>query len=451
MSVQSPKRDHLFISYAYEDAALADWLVRKLTAEGYKVWCDRFKLLGGESYPRDIDRAIKLETFRVIALLSKHSLKKPNPTKERTLALNLARERREDFLIPLNVDGLRAVDLDWMTSDLTFISFSENWAAGIAQLLKKLTSVNAPRLLNNGAQIAATTFLQESVISNEEEILHSNCFPILKIPELIRRFRFVKPINGETRLAVSKVWPVFFTDPTNALAFSLPKKLPAEVTVKSHGGSAWRYEDRINRIPSRNVVTALIKKEFLHYCLSKGLAAEGGQEVYFPPTFLDGRIHFTDWDGRRTWVKVVGQRSAWRPGKPAFEYQYHLSLRFALIEQFGWGFLLQLRLGLHITDTFGQPLPTRASLARRKAICRSWWNDAWLKRTLAVSEFLSAGRETITIGLPGEQLVIRSSPLQFTVPLGIDEGSLLEVPAGEPANDRDTLEELVDTDGEIND
>src|SRR5437660_515138 len=39
----------LFISYATEDAALAQWLTLKLTAAGYRVWCDRVKLLGGES------------------------------------------------------------------------------------------------------------------------------------------------------------------------------------------------------------------------------------------------------------------------------------------------------------------------------------------------------------------------------------------------------------------
>src|SRR5713226_3217000 len=97
-------RAHLFISYAREDWPFVEWLALRLTAEGYKVWCDRFKLLGGESYPRDIDRAIKERTFRLLALLSRSSLNKPNPLKERTLALNLARERREDFLIPLNVD-----------------------------------------------------------------------------------------------------------------------------------------------------------------------------------------------------------------------------------------------------------------------------------------------------------------------------------------------------------
>ena len=43
-------RDHLFISYAGEDGSLAEWLTLKLTREGYAVWCDRVKLLGGESY-----------------------------------------------------------------------------------------------------------------------------------------------------------------------------------------------------------------------------------------------------------------------------------------------------------------------------------------------------------------------------------------------------------------
>jgi hypothetical protein len=104
--MDSSQRDHLFISYATEDASFSEWLTLKLTAEGYKVWCDQIKLLGGESYPRDIDKAIKEQTFRLLALVSKHSISIPNPLKERNLALNIARQRQEDFLIPLNVDGL---------------------------------------------------------------------------------------------------------------------------------------------------------------------------------------------------------------------------------------------------------------------------------------------------------------------------------------------------------
>ena len=67
MNRSSGVADHLFISYAWEDAALAEWLTLQLTNLGYAVWCDRFELLGGESYPRDIDAAIKDRRFRVLA------------------------------------------------------------------------------------------------------------------------------------------------------------------------------------------------------------------------------------------------------------------------------------------------------------------------------------------------------------------------------------------------
>src|SRR5258705_12055302 len=98
---------HLFISYAIEDAALADWLARKLANQGYAVWLDRLKMLGGEPWPQDIDVAIKERTFRMLALLSTHSIKKPNPSKERTLALSISKTREiPDFLIPLKVDSV---------------------------------------------------------------------------------------------------------------------------------------------------------------------------------------------------------------------------------------------------------------------------------------------------------------------------------------------------------
>jgi hypothetical protein len=51
---------------------------------------DRLKLLGGERWPKDIDTAIKARTFRMVALLSRSSKDKPNPAKERQLALALS-------------------------------------------------------------------------------------------------------------------------------------------------------------------------------------------------------------------------------------------------------------------------------------------------------------------------------------------------------------------------
>jgi hypothetical protein len=83
---EQPNATHLFISYAVEDATLARWLARKVAARGHPVWFDQMKLLGGEPWPQTIDDAIKHRTFRMLALISEHSLRKPKPTGERTLA-----------------------------------------------------------------------------------------------------------------------------------------------------------------------------------------------------------------------------------------------------------------------------------------------------------------------------------------------------------------------------
>src|ERR1019366_314774 len=179
---------HLFISYASEDGDLAEWLTLKLIAEGYEVWCDRVKLLGGESYPRDIDDAIKRRTFRLLHLLSRSSQDKPNPAKERTLALNIGRERHIDFLIPLNVDGLRAVELNWMTSDLTFIPFDESWAVGFAALLKKLRAINAPRpVAGTGLQQIANWYQAQDLPDTRDELLLSNRLEVTGIPSTVHR------------------------------------------------------------------------------------------------------------------------------------------------------------------------------------------------------------------------------------------------------------------------
>jgi hypothetical protein len=181
-------RDHLFVSYAWEDGALAEWLTLRLTALGYRVWCDRFKLLGGESWPKDVDEAIKNRTFRMLQLVSRYSLHKENPIKERQLALALQRERREELFIPLNIDGTRATELNWQISDIVWVPF-ENWGSGLRQLLEKLESVDAPRpLCEEGREIAATAAFPPRVVVTEPESIVTNWFPFLAIPPLVKRF-----------------------------------------------------------------------------------------------------------------------------------------------------------------------------------------------------------------------------------------------------------------------
>src|SRR5690606_22499892 len=125
----------LFISYAYEDEVFARWLARKLAFHGYGVWFDQIKLLGGESWVEEVGVAIKERSARVLALLSKDSISKDHPRKERTMAQAVGKKLEiNDFLIPLNLDG---TEPDWKVSDISWISFRESWAHGLRRLLKK--------------------------------------------------------------------------------------------------------------------------------------------------------------------------------------------------------------------------------------------------------------------------------------------------------------------------
>ena len=213
------KPTHLFVSYASENRVFSDWLALKLVSEGYEVWYDRIKLLGGESYPNDIDTAIKNKSFRVLGLLSEHSARKENPVKERTLALNISRDRGiKDFYIPLNVDGLKPQELPWMTSDLTFIPFYKGWFEGFVALQKKLQSIGTPRT-ESARQRVIQWFEQSSEPVRKPEPIWTNLIPILNIPDSILLYSI--PALMDLKELHSK-WPVFAQDPALVWSFLEP-------------------------------------------------------------------------------------------------------------------------------------------------------------------------------------------------------------------------------------
>lgn len=414
--------EHLFISYATEDAPLADWLTRKLTASGYKVWCDRFQLLGGERFPRDIDRAIKNDTFRLLALISKASLEKDNPTKERTLALNIGKERKIDFLIPLKIEPLSATDLNWMISDITYIPFDQGWAPGLAQLFKKLDSIKAPKPLSDGSKVAADSVLQEELITTNTERLHTNAIEVLQIPDAIHRFDVRRRVSPADKDAILSTWPAYFIDDSTYLSFwSPPPDLQAKLNIRKAGGKLWRDATDIDGVFALNVVSNLLKQCIRIVCLQKGLKlqAESGL-LYFPNGLIkNNRLKFTSYDVDKTYVLTVGQRK-----KAGSKYRYHLAPTFDVRRNFLGNFSILLKIRLLITDTAGQSLPPRQALSRRKHLCKNWWNDHWFKRAIAIMSYLADGQEIIKYGNEDENVILSSKFKQYEVGFGIAEERL---------------------------
>ena len=197
-------RDHIFVSYAWEDVAFVEWLVYKLTSLGYKVWCDRIKIFGGDPFPKDIDEAIKNRTHRFLAVMSKYSVEKPNPSKERTLAHSISKERGTNFIIPLNL-GLKPTELDWMTSDLSYVDFSSNWAEGLAQLLKALEKSDTPCTFEEGKDLIENSLISTEIIKTEPEKIYSNFLKIKKIPDAITVISFKKKLLNQRNVSAKYI------------------------------------------------------------------------------------------------------------------------------------------------------------------------------------------------------------------------------------------------------
>jgi hypothetical protein len=420
--------EHLFISYAWEDGALAEWLTLKLTAEGYRVWCDRFKILGGEKWPDDIDLAIRNDTFRMLHLVSKHSLSKPNPKKERELALQLERGRGNEMLIPLNVDGTKPSDLPWRIVDVAYIPF-QNWATGLTQLLKKLDSVKTPRPLQaTGRDIAGSAFLIRSAITDQKDKLVSNVFIFTSVPKLVQQFRFLPEISRGRASALHEAWAFRNMAGKGAFAFTPPptsllKGFSVELTARKR----WQQEQTVEGIQTDHLVIELLRKSLDLHCRTRRLVREStGRGFYFPFGLLpNNKLSFEGANGKRSRILACGTRTF--GGR---KFRYHLGPWFQVHHAPDTGYIAKLRLRLHLTEETGAQLEHRAAIARRKRMGSSWWNREWLNRQIAVMSFLTEGQSSIKIGHdPETQLVLEGLPLCGLVDRGIDEPLLATIGA----------------------
>ena len=422
----SEKRDHLFISSVPEDRVFAEWLTRKLTAEGYLVWYEWSKLLGGETYPDDVDDTIKNRTFRFLGLYSRASLRNPEVMRQRSLALNIANERNQDFLIPLNVDGVSDSQLDQVTQALTFIPF-DNWAKGLNQLLEKLKSINCPQSLPQGKQIAAEAFLEKDILSDEKETLFSNCLRIHRIPEVIHRFKVQGVIPKERLETLKCEWSYRKFNYNTFFSFHQPpSSIADQYSIIETVDALWSKVERIDGIWSLNLVSELIRKSLIVKCYQKGLKYCPETELlYFHPDLVENnRLDYTRPDGSKTYVRASGKRK-YRLGH---EYLYFLAPDFYVRQDLFDAFTALIRIRVRLSNTEGKPFTDKRTIdSRRKHLCKNWWNNDWLSRILAVSQFLADG-EKIAIGEQrDEQIIVETIPLHLNAPIGINESALDEL------------------------
>lgn len=419
----SPSPSHLFISYAVEDAVLARWLARKLAARGHPVWFDQMKLLGGEPWPQTIDDAIKNRTFRMLALISEQSLRKPKPTGERTLALRIAEQRKiPDFLIPLKVDGS---ELDWLTTAVSYISFTRGWADGWRALLKKLDSISTPRSLANAAPLAASSFPRgEDLVNDTGEQLLTNIIRVRSFPNILRVFRVARSVEPEDWKVLERTW-AFYEIAKDALVALIPPPAEfAEAIKPTPEQLLWAECELFRNVRARDIAASLIMKALTRR-LTKGGCLEHPnpnlKETFFlPETFVEGgKLSFIGFRGKKTWLLIRGRVTFRRPAGLREVNFHHFAFRLRLARGLDRAFYVQLTPTLVFFDEKGNPIVDKSVGSRRRRLTKMWWNDKWLNRVMAAEQLLTS---LPTAG--GDDLVLEPGLVSLTSSRGLNEALL---------------------------
>jgi hypothetical protein len=413
-----PARDHLFVSYAVEDAALADWFARRLASLGYAVWYDRFKLLGGEPWPQDIEAAIDQRTFRMLALISHASKDKRNPTGERKKGESVGqRLELADFVIPLNVD-LATSEVPWDLMGTQYIDFSHSWAKGLADVLAKLEKVHAPRALTDGPTLVQQTVVEEGAIRQRPEILSTNCLRIRDIPSEVLRCTFREDLTTAQKETLRERWAFRTLSDNTVISLSaLPSEAMGSDSLERVDRQRWREADEVFGIKARDAVVSLVHTSIDLHLRSTGFVRDPyGWHV--PHEFRPkSKLWFQKIDGSRTWVKGNGQRF-FGQGQARRPYRYYLGANIRVLRTDSLEDLsLMVKLRVHLTNTTGDPFGKRGGLARRKHLCKNWWNNEWLARTLAIVQTLWTEDGLIRAG----DVVVDGWPILLNSPLSIHE------------------------------
>lgn len=411
-----PKRDLVFISYAYEDEVFAKWLARKLASFGYGVWFDQMKILGGESWVEEVEEAITEKSIRVLAILSKSSISKPNPRKERTKALDVGKTLGiSDFLLTLNLDGTKP---DWTISDISYISFQESWADGLRRVLKKLEALNSPRILADQTHLVAETLESgDDLIIDEPETILSNWLPLPNVPEILK-------VYDTSRLSMEEVrsWPNYELERGRVAAFTAPSGEIGSRVSETREAHLWPSIERIRAHSAQHVVTRILNRAVDSILKSSGCQFCRETGLYFIPEEFQGEglVRYIDSDGEKRYIRTFGIRTFRKPAGAPEKVIHRPAARVKVRRIADDRYVIQVQPAVALFDSSGRPITGKAVGPRRKKVTLNWFNHNWRKRLLIFGQILR--KQTLDMGVEVFEV---SEPMSFQTDRTLQESRLV--------------------------
>jgi hypothetical protein len=418
----------VFVSHANpEDNDFTRWLALQLGKDGYPVWCDLTKLLGGENFWKDAEEAIRTRTIKFLYVLSRWSNKKDGPRNELQIAKNVARQERSlhDFIIPLHVDDLPHTEINVLLTSINAIPFENSWAKGYAQLVELFEREQVPKHSNfNPAAVSSwwrEQFSAERGLKHEPDTYLSNLLPIKSTPQSLWLHTLARSTPGavqpEHRLAYAG-----FMDGIDLVAFSSTDDVKAALgeavsLVESRAFPVREViegKSQLEAKKGRYFLSRLIKECWERWVGATSLGTyslSNRATCYFfkkgdQPNF---DIHFRNPEGKQTYRSVVGYATQLDGSRRYWHFGVQARPVFSPF--------LGLLLSAHVifTSDGSTPWPSHSKMhSARRRQCKTWFNAQWRDRLLATLHWLSQGATALCIPAGTDAFIEASArPEQF--------------------------------------
>ena len=454
-------RKAIFVSHATpEDNGFVRWLGARLELAGFRVWHDLDRLKGGDHFWDKIEKAIREESFRFLAVVSKVSVGKPGVKDEWALAQTIEKSL-PGFVIPIRIDDYDFSLLPIGIHRKNVINFSAGWHFGLESLVDTLIDANAPKVTAPDPRVARHWLpkAKDGAILRIEtkESLDSTWLRVISLPP-IESARILGTDREIKVTDINRVIPWFEHEDRIvgfAKAADLVSNMSKSVMLKAANGvdsttfieSGSTFGDKpVDAREARKRVANLVRQAWELAMEAKGLGVfeqAGGRKVlYVTPELTKGRgekVAFVDVDGRKRRKGLNG-----RSEKKKANWCYAVGM----VPQFDEPWRIELRSTIVFTDDDGKPFDVPAKAHRlRMSFCRSWWNDRWRGFLRAFLALVANGGSEIKLPVgSGREVVVSATPIRFSSPVGLSDlaPSIDDDPADEPDDDLGEVDDFDD-------
>jgi len=396
----------LFVSHAApEDNEFARWLALQLGKEGFPVWCDQTKLLGGEPFWEEIEQAIRIRTRRFLFVQSRHSNGKDGPLDELALAKTIGKQVGDThFITAIRTDDLPFSEFNIRLHKLNSVDCAPNWLAGFQQLIKRLHEDGIDKDERFSADSVAVwwreNFGEEEGVAETPDFYCSNSLSLIEPPPQVNVIKLEHPLPEDTDVTTAPfpISPhgrlmVSFASFRDLLPFfeGLHVGNDGTDTINTPHFQENGLVPTIDGRSARNHLSFLLRQGFQRFAMGRGLREyqlSGRRRFFwFPKDLIENdRVSFRALDGANTWKAVVGFKSLKAKDGQVRLRNWHFGIEG--IPHVGLHSYLSVLPHVAFSENGELYESSKRQHAYRRNQCRSWYNNDWRDRLLATLAFL---------------------------------------------------------------